>query len=373
MGSTVTPWRGGVEAGRSSSVLATVASTLLLVAGPGPEERAWLQWSAPPQCPDTASLEESIADRLGREVAPGEIEVRGGIEDTAAAGYRLTLLTKTDAGEDRRELTAHDCRALADATALLVALTIDAVAVAQRVQAEAAREPAAVVPAPSQPALELEPEPTPEPATPQARPGPRDATRPATSRANGPERAPEVAGAIAGGAILGTLPGPSGGPELGIALLWPRLRIEVAGAWFGPRTEEGSEGARVRVQLGVAATRACVRLGTARVEAPVCGGLEIGALRGDGEGAPGARVAHGLWLAPAVGAGVRGWVTRRLAPFARLDVAIPVVHPAFELTGPNEPVELYRASAVSGRLWLGLEVKFSAPRDGSSVGRRRPG
>src|SRR5690606_32506754 len=100
----------------------------------------------------------------------------------------------------------------------------------------------------------------------------------------------------------------SGGPELALAVLWPRLRVEIAGAWLAPRTERRDQ-ARVRVQLGIATARACARLGTARIEAPVCGGIELGALRGDGRGAPAARTAHGTWVAPVLGAGVHGWVT----------------------------------------------------------------
>ena len=169
--------------------------------------------------------------------------------------------------------------------------------------------------------------------------------------------------------MLGTLPGVSGGPELGLAILWRRVRLEVAGTWMAPRTERSGD-ASVRVQLGVATARACVRLGTVRVEVPTCGGIELGAMRGDGRGAPAARTAHGAWVAPVIAAGVRGWVTPRLSPFVRLDVAIPVAHPAFELHGADERVELYRASPASGRLFLGLEVKFSTPRDGWRASRR---
>lgn len=347
-------------------MLALLGSALLSATSPDAGEAAWLEWNAPPQCPGSAALETSIAERLGRDVTPGEIEVRAHVEDAGASGYRLSLSTRTDAAEDRRELTAHDCRALADATALLVALTIDAVAVAQHVEAP-----------------QPEPEPEQEPAPPVVRePEPREVPAPEPgpvanprSRGESPARPrPEIAGAIAGGGIIGTLPGVSGGPELAIALLWPRLRLEIAGSWFAPRTEPGDD-ASVEVQLGVATARACARVGTPRLEAPMCGGIELGASRGDGDGAPAARTAHGLWLAPVVGAGLHGWVTPRLALLARIDVAIPLAHPAFELTGPtgSDRIELYRASPVSGRLWLGLEVKFSRPRDGSTGGRRRPG
>lgn len=347
-------------------MLGIIAVWLLAVAPELDAPVTWLTWAAPPECPGAAVVEGSVRERLGRDVEPGEIEAVAEVKDEGSAGYRLTLRTRRDGAEDRRELSAHDCRALADATGLVIALTIDAVAVAEQIGGAPAEPPEdlAVVPDPGAAAqAEAEAAPEIEPA-PEAAPESTVRAGGAAGQPRAPQgrsdrsRTPAFALALAGGGILGTLPGISGGPELGAALLWRRLRLELAGAWLAPRTERQGD-ASVGVQLGIATARACGRLGTARVEVPLCGGLELGALRGDGDGAPGARTAHGLWLAPVLGGGVRGWVTERLAPFARLDVSIPVAHPAFELRSTDDRVEIFRASPVSGRLWLGLEVKLS--------------
>jgi hypothetical protein len=325
-----------------------------------PDAGSWLHWVAPLHCRDASSIEAAVRERLGREVEPGEIRVVARVEEQGSAGYALTLKTQTADVEDRRELTAHDCRALADATALIVALSIDAVAVAEHVDDETAASTIETV----ETIETIEPAPAPSPPQPDivelAPPPPVRAVEPRADASTSPGTPGAVGVSLAGGGILGTLPGISGGPELALSWSRPKWRIELAGSWYAPRTDRSDRGA-VRVQLGTATARTCARLGTARLEVPLCGGIELGGSRGDGDGVPGARTALGLWVAPVIGTGIRGRVSPRLAPFARVDVAIPVVHPAFELQGAAPSEELFRASAASARLWLGLEVRLFPP------------
>jgi hypothetical protein len=268
-------------------------------------------------------VETVIIQRLGRSIAPGEIEVDGRIRYDHSAGYRITLRTRMHGVDDERELQAHDCRTLVDATALLVAVTLDAVRVAEHV---------ADLVSPNR----REPPPIPQ------------------------------AGQDSGGLEQPAVPSretTSGGPHLAVAVAWPRVRLELGGSWLAPRTATTAEG-QVRVQLGTVTPRACIRLGMPRLEAPLCAGLELGAMRGDGREAPGARTAHGMWVAPVVGTGFHGWMTEVLALFVRLDLAVPVAHPRFQLSGPGDPVELHRAAPVTGRLWVGLEGRLArTPRD----------
>jgi hypothetical protein len=302
-------------------------------------------------------VETVIIQRLGRSIAPGEIEVDGRIRYDHSAGYRITLRTRMHGVDDERELQAHDCRTLVDATALLVAVTLDAVRVAEHVAdlvSPNRREPPPI-PQAGQDSGGLE-----QPAVPSRETTPE----PSVARERTPTRvAPWVSIAGAGGVVVGALPAASGGPHLAVAVAWPRVRLELGGSWLAPRTATTAEG-QVRVQLGTVTPRACIRLGMPRLEAPLCAGLELGAMRGDGREAPGARTAHGMWVAPVVGTGFHGWMTEVLALFVRLDLAVPVAHPRFQLSGPGDPVELHRAAPVTGRLWVGLEGRLArTPRD----------
>lgn len=323
----------------------------------------WLTWTAPGACPSDAYIRTATEERLGRTPTAKEITVTSEIADRGADGLSLSLRTTRGAQSDTHELTAHDCLALADAAALIVALTVDAVAVAEHVATADVTEPLAPAQAP---------QPQTDPPVVETTPGP---TAPPPPRPPGTDRAPPSVLPVAfmlaagGGAELGALPSVSGGPSLWATLAWKNARLEVGGAYFAPRTAT-VDNASVRVQMGVAAARGCGRLRMPRVEVPLCAGMEIGGVRGNGAGAPDARPAGGLWLAPTASAGVHGWVLPRLAVFGRVEVAVPVASTAFDVRDPGDPVELFRPEPVSGRLWIGIEGKLWVRRDGSGGGRR---
>jgi hypothetical protein len=253
-----------------------------------------------------------------------------------------------------------------DAAALWVALSIDPVTVAANLPVPA--EPVAPdVGEPPPPEIVA---PTPPTEAPPARetstvPPTRGPTpRAATTTPRATRRPDEVLLSASGGPEIGALPGLAGAASVSIGLGWPRLRLELGATWIGVRTES-TDVASVRVQIAAATMRACGRLGRGRVEVPLCGGTELGAVRGAGRDGVGVRTAIGPWIAPLADAGVVGWVRPRLALTARAQVAVPVVSMAFVARDPGPAVELYRTGPVSARLWLGLETKFSIGRDGS--------
>ena len=212
-----------------------------------------------------------------------------------------------------------------------------------------------------------EPEPEPEPEVTPREPEVAPADRPSDDPVD--RRPTELLLAATGGLELGAHPGVTGGPNLAFGLAWHRLRLEIGGWFLAPRTTN-REGANVRVLSGAAAARGCGRLHLQRVEVPLCAGIEAGASRGEGRGAPDPREATGLWVAPIVAGGVHGWVIPRLAIVGRIEVAVPITRTAFEVRDPGDPVELFRPEPVSGRIWIGIEGKLWGRRDGSSGGRR---
>lgn len=361
-------------------LLATVVLTLGLAPTPievpeptvVPAPESWLQWDAPDSCPAAEYLDDATAARLGRPPEPGEVSARAKVEDRGSEGLALTLQTTRDGQTDSHSMTAHDCLALADASALIIALSIDPVAVATHVKTAsevheepepALEQPRPILSGPNEP----EPEPEPEPEVTPRDPDVGAADRPSDDPVD--RRPTELLLAATGGLELGAHPGVTGGPNIAIALAWRRLRLEVGGWFLAPRTTN-LEGANVSVLSGAAAARGCGRLHLQRVEVPLCAGIEAGGSRGDGRGAPDPRPATGLWLAPTVAGGVHAWVIPRLAIVGRIDVAVPITRTAFEVRDPGDPVELFRPQPVSGRIWIGIEGKLWGRRDGSSGGRR---
>lgn len=321
---------------------------------PPPEPEA-IHWEAPVGCPAAPELRRGIERRLGRTLVQGEAAVDARVEVGAEGGYRLLLRTEVAGMMDARVLEADDCGALADATALVVALAIDPVAVVEAMEAwgdgasiEDGPPPTAVRPAGPAPAP-VRGETTTEPVRDEAADGVVDE----------PERSRRPGGLVrvAAGVGLGALPGVTGVPSLAAGLRWQRARVELEGAYWIPRVSEPVDGATVRVQLGTAAVRGCGQLGRDRLEAPLCGGVQLGGMRGRGEGAPDARTAQGLWVAIEAGVGLSWWFRPRWGLAGGFAAAVPLRQPAFELMD-EPPVRLFEGSAVVGRVWAGIELRL---------------
>jgi hypothetical protein len=362
---------------------------------PEPPRTDAITWEVPSECPDRASLLRAIARRLGRPLAPGAVTLVGRIDGLAGSPrYRLRLELTVAGRTQVRTLTGERCRPLVDATALLVAVSLAPAEpapapLAVRGRDRAAPDPAPVEPSEPPPAADGEPppaadgEPPPElpSATPEPDPTPPDATTPtAPDPAPPPPSAPARLDAtplppapapspsrrrpgalvrLHGGPEYGAVPGPTGALGLAAGLLWKRARLEVQGTWLAPRpaTRHLSE---VRVSVFAAAVHGCARLGRARVEFPLCGGLEFGAARGRGRG-PGARTATGAWLAGVVSAGVAWHPHPLLSLSLALQGVVPLVWPRFEVRDEHGAFDLFEARPVDGRLLAGLEWRLGDP------------
>ncbi len=335
------------------SVLSVLLGWSLAV--PPDTELDWLQWDAPASCPDEGFAKAATGRRLGREPTISDANVVATIERDGDE-HRLELrITREEASRTHR-LTAGDCRTLAEATGLLVAVEIDPVATVHHMpsegpQTEAPPDP----PGPARPqrGQEVEPEPA-SVMSPPSNPIPR--------RVEPDRRGVEhVMLAVLGGVEMGALPAVSGGPRLRLGVGWVRWRLELGGSYFAPRVARTTDG-EARVQLGAADLRACWSPGRGRAEFPLCGGLEVGASQAEGLREPGRRSASGLWIAPGVSGGAHGWVLPNLAVVARAELALAAIRTSYDVRDPGDPTTVFAPRLVSGRLWLGLEVKLWSRR-----------
>lgn len=358
----------------SSLPIVTALAALLAVQVPDPAS-ARLVWDAPKDCPGREDLLAAIERRLGRAFA-GEVEVEARVTHHAEAPrFRLTMRVGPRGRAAPRSLTSGRCAALVDAAALLVAAAVSpGEAAATEVQpgadraqpvGDAANEVAevevqaeAVEP---EPRAEQAPELPPTPAEPEvwepmvvSSETPLEAPRRARRRLGGTLR-------LQGGPELGALPGVSGAAMVVGGLLWRRARLELRGTFLSPRTEVRPEGS-LRAFAGMGAVLGCGRLGPRRIEIPLCGGLELGGVRGTATRAAGARGTTGYWLALVASAGVAVAVHPRVRLGAALEGVVGLLVPSFELRDPGPDLPLFTSSRISGRLLFTVELHFRDPR-----------
>jgi hypothetical protein len=278
------------------------------------------------------------------------IEARGRIE-VAPVGYVLDLEVR---GEQRR-IEGADCQRLVDAAALIVAVAHDPVGAAQVVatsvvapdapQAGKRQEIAKVV-APS--------DPVPEPG----RAPPREPPVPPPPKFGGDDLEALVRPEF--GIGTGVLPslgfGVAGALGMrGRTLPW---RAEMAGSYWLARTVTlgGDTTAGGRLWLGSGLLRGCYEPRRKRASFPVCAGVELGAIVGEGQGAVVRRRRDvQLWVGGLAGGGVTWAPIRRVAIVGRAELVLNLRRPGWHLEGIGN---VHRVPPVGARGWVGVEIRF---------------
>lgn len=139
--------------------LASLAFALVAVgeAPPFPLDDLALQltWESPRACPDLASERAEIRRRVGdtQRAPSAPIVAHGAIRPAQSGGYELRLRTLVDDTQGERLLAGDDCRQLAEAAALVLALLINPDA------ALTGTEPPHAVPSPAPPPPPAQPVP----------------------------------------------------------------------------------------------------------------------------------------------------------------------------------------------------------------------
>ncbi|MBA3548492.1 MAG: hypothetical protein H0T76_18575 [Nannocystis sp.] len=339
--------------------LALLGAPTAAMAGPAPAPAVEFRWDAPPGCPSEAEVVAQLERLLG-----GPLAERRGARLTAIARVRqepggawdLRLWTVSEQGTLQRSLVHERCDMLASAGVFIAAMAIDPLAGERMVDgAEVAAVVAEAQPVPDpEPPPQVEPEPEPPPELPRIEPTP---TPPMIE----PPRQSALRGGLrlSAGVAYGDLPGVGPTLRLTPSLVWPRLRIELEGAYMPLRkTREASDSSRgVDLQLAAGALRACPVFHFFKkiLEFPICGGVEFGAMYGRGVGYPIEKDARQLWAALHLMPMLLLQVHRRVVLFAGVEGFVALARPRFEVEGAGA---LYRAPAGGVRGHLGVEVRF---------------
>ena len=86
-----------------------------------------VRWEAGESCPAADDFRARLVANLGREVREGEVDAQLVVAKHGAR-WKVVMTVKTAAGDGERSLEAASCEELAEAAALILALTIDPMA-----------------------------------------------------------------------------------------------------------------------------------------------------------------------------------------------------------------------------------------------------
>jgi hypothetical protein len=359
---------------RKGGAALVVAATL--ASFPARAAPVQLEWSAPGACPQAAHVHAEVERLVGgwEKVARERgIEAEAQVALTSPRRWRLVLRVRGAEAEGTRVLEGESCEALADAAALVLALALSPEAVEEQAALAGASSGAEAVAGPRTSGPEepggalTAPQPSEKGRThdvaameePEdgASPGLGPVEAPAHATPTGETRTSARLGLeIVGDA--GTLPRPALGAAVVGGVAWRRLRVVGSVMALGPRrgTLEAPEGAGGRFLLVAAAVRVCgVLLDRRRGYLGPCTALELGTLRGEGEGVSDPGRGRALWAA--VAGGVQAGM-RLMGPWfltLRVEALVPLARPTFLLEGIGA---VHRPSAAVGRVGLGLEVGF---------------
>ncbi|MDC0720281.1 hypothetical protein [Nannocystis bainbridge] len=338
---------------------------LLTALAPDPSDPVVDAWQVPEGCPTVEVLHAGIRRSLGGLAVERRAPVQVGVIVVREAPQRFRLELRLDAGDgpSERVLTSDSCGAAVDTAAWLVAIAIDvrasdpaaAPAPSVTVPAPPDPEPGALVPAPV-------PAPQPAPAQPDPKPAPQPLQPPALEAPSDPSPAPRPKSPLhldlwAGGGLgLGVLPRPAPTAALGLTLAGPRWEAELSGTYWALRREDFGEGRGGKFAHGHAAVRGCGAWERGRVRVPLCGGLALGGVSGEGTGALIPQTARSLWIGLLAGAGLRVALHPRVGLLLRAEAVFGLRRPGFLL----EPARglVFRPAPVGFSALIALSIRL---------------
>ncbi len=336
------------------------------------EKPVALEWIAPAECPDSAYVERELARLLAGDPVAAErrLRVRAEVGRADAGRWRVRIRTSGAGGTGDRSLDAESCRALADATALIVALAVDPARVAANRATPTSSASTAPVASSAPPVASSAPPPSasapPPPVASSAAPiaSTSRPPRPRASAVSLPPALPSpptvVTVGLAGVLDSATLPHATAGGQLMFGVVpggatWLRIDASAAlfaGASTGVGTARGGDFALRTFDLG-----ACIPIAIDGWELGPCAGGELAWVVGKGNGASSPDTGT-VWIPRLRGGGA--FAVRIASPLylrGDLGVAAGLTRPEFIVGGIGGGL-VHRPAALSARAGLGIELRF---------------
>jgi hypothetical protein len=329
-----------------------------------------LEWTAPAACPSIDDLRTRLRDRLptvDQPLSPGmaPLEVTASIGLTAQ-GFEARIELRNREGAGERVVSSRDCSLLTDAIVLVIAVTLDPVTTAAREsrREDSPEEPSSEVsvteeqPDDELPAATLTADPAPAPTS-----TPTDGELGVSIRGSGDDEdrtttltsTLQLGLRILGGGGFG--PTNTGYASLAgsVALIGDRWRVAIDGRWAVRRSVVRDGGAGGQFDAWLVGAVGCFVSGRAKLELPVCAGVEAGQVRG-----------QGLPTLPIVDQAAFPYVALRLAPGVTwvpidrlaigfvLELAAPLTRGEFVV----DAIVVQRVVPVAVRGMLGIEIRL---------------
>jgi hypothetical protein len=320
----------GAEAG-SKEQASSETSSNLAADSPGVE----LEWRAPPECPDLATVKRRIEGLLGQPLdvpRRQRVKVHATVHRNQQGHFELLLSLTSNGHITDDKLLARQCAALGDAAALKAALATDPIATARAIEVSTLNA------------------------------GPRaDRASTGTELAReleAPQSKAESGVRLFAGAAAGPLPGIALGTGLSLwsqRSVW-RGEFGVQGLWGQPARYPAMPSVGAHLQLFTGIVRGCPVLGAGNVELPICIGFEGGVMRAEGFGLERAETSSRWWGALVLSQGIDVRVSARLSFWLEAGGVGSLLKPRFYVQNLGD---LYAAPALSGRLWAGCEIRWA--------------
>ncbi|MBN1656184.1 MAG: hypothetical protein JXA30_20615 [Deltaproteobacteria bacterium] len=333
-------------------------------------------WVAPDKCPDESILVKEIEELVGRPldtVREPSIKATATVQATGDGRWVLRLRTLEANAEGERELVADSCETLAQATALILALSIDPKAVESREKLydQARKLTKSLSPPPKQNEVTtLEKDVTEEqpPAQPDESPADAESREPAPERQTEPTMESEEKSEIPIGLLfrsgfvadLGTLPDTVIGADLSVGLSVDRVDIVSSINWFGYDQTELSNlpefGARF--SFWTIGFGAYYRFQLDELSLAPFLNFELGTMYAEGTGVLTAFTESTLHLNLMAGARISWEFTNWAALGLEVGPKVPLLRPRYVLDISDDREVVHRSSAVAMKVGIGIELRL---------------
>ncbi len=320
-------------------------------AAPSDPAAVRLEWIAPVECPSRLDVQQRIHDHLKSDPSAqlqGPIDARVRV-DVGDAGLVARLEVTAPSGVSVRTLEADRCPAIADATALIVAMAAGAT---PRLDAtpEADDEPPQTASIPKPPVPPVSDTPSTAPSTP---PPPPSSPTPSSSAPRRIGAHLQGHGGWAGGGIATVGASLGGGAGLRIG----RWRLDLVGRyWFARRIsppDRDELGANVR--LWTLGSRVGPALRWRNFEFPLQLGVDGGRARARGFGVSTPRASVRPWLSVGAFPGALWLPSPRFGVGLAAELSTVLVRPRFAIADVGR---LPATHSISGGLVVQIEWRF---------------
>ena len=352
-------WRLGSALAVTGIVLGLCAATARASGEPG---LVALEWVAPDACPDAAYVGREV-DRLLAGTSPSGapyLRARAEVHQSPSRAWNVELRTTGPNGPGFRTVAAESCRALADATALILALAVDPDRVAANRPKPAPLQDS-VPPAPEQTQAAGPPSSATAAASPVPAPQPIVIAEQRRALAP-PQRLRDLGWQFEVSAVVdvGTLP--SAAPGVAATLAWvPRalasLRLEVAANIFFDQAQDDPRAQSGQFALRTFDAGACVQRPLSRVEVSACADAEVAWLLAQGLYETQAWPGDAVWLVLRARAMAAYRLTSTAAVRGDVGAGYDTTQPEFIAVGVGQGF-IHQPARTTGRVSLGLEIRF---------------